>query len=268
MQASSVDILQLVLIGTTGMFLLVLAIFLFVLLYQKKLTKQQVELRKLEEDYQKELLSASIQTQEKERKRFAKDLHDDVGAMLSVMKINLSRIQRKLDQDTMPFQVVTETSEMADTMIEHLRAIARGLLPVTLEKFGIIHAIEQLCNQLNDPAGTKVYFQLKGVLQQLDEDTALSIYRITQELLNNAIKHAGASFVEVSLELMPHQLRLMVVDDGKGMNWQSQKENAMGLGLKNVESWLKVLAGHIEVISSDGGGTKIAIEIPLVKVIK
>lgn len=249
--------------GSTGMLLLVIAIFIFVFLYQKKLTRQQNSVRLLEEDYQKELLAASIQIQEKERKRFAKDLHDDVGAMLSVMKINLSRIQQQVGKESPPHQIAEETKDMTDTLITQVRAIAKGLLPITLEQFGLSQAFEQFCKQVHLPSVTEVHYTFHGTPQRLEEQQELAWFRIGQELINNALKHAQASHIEVQLFLLPSYVKLLVKDDGIGLQQNDAAIKATGLGLKNVESRTKILSGTLTIQSDHKQGTVITIQAPI-----
>jgi len=137
------SIIPIYFIGTLGMLLLALSIFFFFVTYQKKMLKKQLELNKVRADQQEEILRNTILAQEKERKRIAQDLHDEVGAMLSVVKLNVGRIEKK-SEEQIAKKLAIETKTYLDEVIAQVRRISRSLLPPSLEKLGLYFALEEL----------------------------------------------------------------------------------------------------------------------------
>jgi signal transduction histidine kinase len=240
-------------IGTLGMVLLALSIFFFFVTYQKRMLKKQIELNEIRSKQQEEILRNTISAQEKERKRIAQDLHDEVGAMLSVVKLNVGRIEKKSEETTAK-QLAAETKTYLDEVITQVRRISRSLLPPSLEKLGLYFALEELANWVNKADQLKITCWKSGEQFRFDNKKELAIFRIVQELLNNAIKHAGASTIFINLRFSPGKnLMISVTDNGKGFNLK-EKMNT-GLGLKNLESRTQMMNAKFKMKSAPGKGT-------------
>lgn len=252
-------LLIMVLSGTFGMFLLVLGIVIFFITYKKKLIKQQLEMQTLETEHQLKLLQGIIQTQENERKRFAEDLHDEVGAMLSTAKLNIARIERSADKKAA--ELATETKSMLNSIITNIRRIAKDLLPSTLEKLGFIEAIKELCNSVNKSSIINASFEEVGKYKRQDIKIELALYRVVQELVNNALKHANATEIKIVLKCNSKQIELEINDNGQGFDLEQVKES--GLGLRNIESRINMIDGKLDYFSEIDKGTtaKITIDI-------
>ncbi|MGI9544256.1 MAG: sensor histidine kinase [Cyclobacteriaceae bacterium] len=251
-------------VGTLGMLLLAAAVVLFVFIYQKKLIKHQLNLQRIQAEYQRELLKATIHGQEKERKRIAQDLHDEVGAMLSAIRLSVSQIERN-HQPQQQFKAMTrETKSLIDETIDNVRRISKDLLPVTLENFGLIHALEELANKLNASTAIFTSFDCDGESIPLERRDELAIYRVVQELCNNIIKHAGATKIDIKLRLTNQELRLLVIDNGSGFSLDdiSKVNGNTGIGLKSIESRLNMLGGKITYRGKPAEGTTVSIELP------
>ena len=261
--ATDMNISLFLIVGTLGMLLLAAAVVLFVFVYQKRLIQHQLKLQKVQADYQRELLKANIHAQEKERKRIAQDLHDEVGAMLSAIKLSVNQIQRNR-ADVDQFESTSkETKSMIDETIENVRRISKDLLPVTLENFGFIHALQELSDKLNSSTPLLTSFECEGDLLPLEQNDQLAIYRVVQELCNNIIKHAQATKIDMKLSLSSQGLRLQVIDDGIGFSVDdlSKVNGATGIGLKSIESRVNMLGGHIEYQGTPEKGTTVNIEL-------
>jgi signal transduction histidine kinase len=180
-------------VGTFAMMLLAGGIFFFFVTYQKRLLKKQIELKEIKAAHQEKLLQNSILAQEKERSRVARDLHDEVGAMLSVVKLNVSRLEKKsTESDTR--NLVIETKNHLDEVINQVRRISRALLPPSLEKLGLFYALQELGNWVNKSDLIVVECYKIGDQLRLDLEKELALFRIIQELLNNSLKHANNPF--------------------------------------------------------------------------
>ena len=139
--------LQLI-IGIAGMLTLAISIIVFFLIYQRRLFKEQERANQIESDYQKELLNASIRAQEEERKRMARDLHDSVGSLLSTTKIYLTQLSPEQDQEDFQ-RFRNKAVEVVNENIGNVRSISHALLPPTLERMGLIAAIDSACKKIN-----------------------------------------------------------------------------------------------------------------------
>jgi signal transduction histidine kinase len=240
-------------IGTLGMVLLALSIFFFFVTYQKKMLKKQLELNEIRAKQQEEILINTITAQEKERKRIAQDLHDEVGAMLSVVKLNVGRIEKKSEEQGAK-KLAAETKTYLDEVITQVRRISRSLLPPSLEKLGLFFALEELANWVNKSDQLKIICWKSGEQFRFDTKKELAVFRIIQELLNNAIKHSEASNIYINSRFSPYNyLMISVSDNGKG--FELNEKMATGLGLKNLESRSKIMDAKFKMKSTPGKGT-------------
>lgn len=235
------------------MLLLALSIFFFFVTYQKKMLKKQLELNETKAKQQEEILLNTISAQEKERKRIARDLHDEVGAMLSVVKLNVGRIEKK-SEESIAKELAAETKTYIDEVITQVRRISRALLPPSLDKLGLFFALEELSNWVNKADQLKIVCWKSGEQFRFDNKKELAVFRIVQELLNNAIKHSEATIIYINTRFSPNNnLMISITDNGKGFNLE-EKLNT-GLGLKNLESRTQIIGARFKMKSKPGKGT-------------
>lgn len=246
-------------IGTLGMVLLALSIFFFFVTYQKKMLKKQLELNETRAKQQEEILRNTILAQEKERKRIAQDLHDEVGAMLSVVKLNVGRIEKKSEEQVAK-KLAAETKTYIDDVITQVRRISRSLLPPSLEKLGLYSAIEELCNWVNKSEQLRLECWKSGDQFRFDTKKELAVFRMVQELLNNAIKHSESSNIYINARFSPNNnLMISVTDNGVG--FELKEKMVTGLGLKNLESRTQIMDAKFKIKSTPGLGTTAIIYI-------
>jgi len=240
-------------IGSLGMVLLALSIFFFFVIYQKKMLTKQLELNETRARQQQDILRNTISAQEKERKRIAQDLHDEVGAMLSVVKLNVGRIEKKSEQSVAK-DLATETKAYLDEVITQVRRISRALLPPSLEKLGLYFALEELSNWVNKSEQLKIICWKSGEQFRFDTKNELAVFRIVQELLNNAIKHSQAGIININARFSSDSnLMISVTDNGKGFVMKDKMNS--GLGLKNLESRSQIMDAKFKMKSVPGKGT-------------
>ena len=251
-ESGSAEIILVYFIGTVGMILLAGAIFFFFVTYQKRLLTKQLELNKIKSDHQNEILKNTIFAQEKERKRIAQDLHDEVGAMLSVVKLNVARIEKKSQEDK-PKKLAGETKSYLDDVISQVRRISRALLPPSLDRLGLFFALEELGNWVNKSDELRIECKKSGEQFRFESKNELAIFRIIQELLNNAIKHSGADLIKLNLRFTENYLAVVLADNGCGFVLEDKINT--GLGLKNLESRTQILKAEFRIKSKPGVGT-------------
>lgn len=251
-EPGNADIVLVYFIGTFAMLLLAGAIFFFFIIYQKRLLRKELEINKIKATQQEEILKNTVQAQEKERKRIAQDLHDEVGAMLSVVKLNVGRIEKKTI-DTKPRQLATETKLYLDDVITQVRRISRDLMPPSLEKLGLSFALQEMVNWINKSDHIKIEFSKSGESFRFDIKKELAVFRIIQELVNNALKHSKASHVFIKMRFTEKYMAVSVTDNGVGFD--IDKLESTGLGLKNLESRSELMGVKYKMNSHPGKGT-------------
>lgn len=213
---------------------------------------------------EKQLLAMNyiIQGQEAERSRMAKDLHDGLGGMLSGIKLNLSSMKGNMIIQETDALLFTKSITQLDNAIAEMRRVAHNMMPEALLKFGLGEAIQDYCDGINESNAVKMKYTQLGLQQPLEKSTEVILYRIVQELCNNAIKHAEAKNIFIQLTKHERGITLTVEDDGKGFN-TTLLSNIKGAGLQNVQSRVDYLKGSLEIQSSPGNGSSFTIEIPV-----
>ncbi|WKL46295.1 ATP-binding protein [Flavobacterium pectinovorum] len=218
--------------------------------FQKEINHQQ-ELTALENQQKLSVSNALIEGEEVERKRIARDLHDGLGSMLSGLKIHL-KLAEKDNVST------TEVTTLLDNSIKELRNISQNLMPESLLKLSLEHALRDLC-MANSNTITNVEFQYLINKSNLSKNHQIFIYRIIQELLNNALKYANASEILVSCSQNKETFFITVEDNGIGFN-VSERSNT-GMGLRNIKNRVEFLNGKLEIESIINKGTSAYIEL-------
>lgn len=256
MRTSPPDLTLVLLLGTGVVVALLVFIFLMVVLSQRRMINHQVELRTLHAARQQELFKAVFEAQESERQRLAADLHDSVGQVLSVVKLNLHRLQ-KLEAraaETGPARqaLLAETSSLAEDCISETRTIIRNILPPLLTDYGLAEALHHLADKIAKSTGLRVHFQAEVGATRYSQEVELTLYRVAQELFSNALKHSQATAIAFSVVQQSPWLLLTFADNGIGFR---PEEVTPGLGLKNLESRVALLHGTIEVEPGPTGGT-------------
>ncbi len=214
--------------------------------------------------HHKKLLEAVLHSEERERKRIADFLNEDLGSFLSSVKLKFSLLDNEISTLSDTAKTEFETAlKMLDDAIEQLRNVAHEATPISLE-FGLLKAIQSLADRVNDSGLLKVnlhYLSDNFTLKNKSLET--TVYRIIQELLNNAIYHSKAKEADIYFTMHDDSLQIKVSDDGIGFNYEKEKINSKGLGLQKINQRVQVFGGIIEVKSSSESGTYFNIELPL-----
>lgn len=220
------------------MAILVVGIIVFILFYQKKVFTQRSLMQEAENKYQRGLLSATILAEENERERMAKNIHDELGAYLNLVKLNMGRVGKHLSGNDKALELHTQNIAIMDETIQRTRALAKELAPRILKRFGYIKSAQEFCRQLNQAQDAVTVMQCEDEEHRFDEQTEIHLYRITQEILNNILKHADAGHIYLSLGKSNDKYCLQVTHDGQGINDEDVKRftEKDGMGLKNIQS--------------------------------
>jgi signal transduction histidine kinase len=257
-----------IIFGTIILILIGLSLIGFVVYYQRKQLlneiKLQVERRQLENDMQRNLLQNAIEVQENERRRLAKDLHDEVGAILSALKMANNQLFKLESTNSAIQNIATNNRELIDESITLVRNISKDLVPQTLENFGMVHAIEEFFHKLEKHTGIKFDFKYENFNddKRFLSSIELSLFRIIQELSNNAIKHSLATIIKLYVGLHDNKLYFSFTDNGIGFDLEQKlNDKNNGLGLRNIESRLSVIDTEYKVTTETNKGTKFEIWI-------
>lgn len=245
------------------------ALLLIILLgyfnYRNRQHLQQVKIDELETEKQLTATEAVLKGEEQERTRLAKDLHDGLGGMLSSIKYSLSNMKENLIMTHDNAQAFERSIDMLDSSIKEMRRVAHNMMPEILVKYGLDTALKEFCEEI-DRSGVihARYLSIGMGHTTIEQTTAVTIYRIVQELLNNVIKHANAKNVLVQVHATEEDklLAVTVEDDGKGFDVALVKQGK-GMGWRNIENRVEFLKGKIDIDSEENKGTSVLIELSL-----
>jgi signal transduction histidine kinase len=247
-----------ILFGGAGLLLIIS--FLGYRNFKSRQKIQQQKITELEKDKHLLAIDAMLKGQEEERSRIAKDLHDGLGGMLSGVKLSFVNMKENMVMDAESVSSFENSIMQLDNTIAELRKVAHNLMPEALVKFGLKNAILDFCNAMQISSKTKIIFEQMGTERQLSNTADLYIYRIVQELINNAIKHAAPNQILVQLTKTTEKILLTVEDDGKGFNTE-ELLIAKGIGMKNLQQRVDYFKGKVDIASQPAEGTSINIEL-------
>lgn len=224
---------------------------------------QKEAMQKAELAHREGLLIAAIQSQEEERKRIGRDLHDDVGSALSNLRMVLGEIITS--QPAVSTTTDIKYKPLIDNIISNVRSISHSLSPPGLELFGLEHTLHELCDSFNSSKILHLEMQNNAgeMIDHIGTEPALAVYRVMQELVANTVKHAAAKNAYILFELSGDELLISYKDDGRGMEINTTKK--AGMGLQNIESRLRIIHAKYEIDSLPGKGFSILIKLPVKK---
>jgi len=197
---------------------------------------------------------------ENERKRIARDLHDGVGQMMSAAKMNLSLLNNSTGMEPAEKTAYEKAMALVDESCKEVRSISHNMMPNALIKMGLASAVRAFIEQIESPS-LKVQLYTEGLNESLNKNTETVLYRVLQECVNNVIKHAAASNLDIALIKDETGINATIEDNGKGFD-TSDKNKFAGIGLDNMQKRINFLKGQIEWNSKPGNGTLVAIHIP------
>jgi Signal transduction histidine kinase len=210
---------------------------------------------------EKRVINAIINTEENERKRFAKDLHDGLGPILSTVKMSLSALTDRI-KDSSGSVILNNTNHLINEAISTIKDISNNLSPHILTNFGLTSAISAFTTKINQTKAVEIDFKSNMETQRLDNEKEVVVYRAVCELINNSILHSGASRIEIELNKHEKFVTLQFYDNGRGFDTSSlSKEDTKGMGLSNIETRVKTVEGVFILESTPGKGTSALIKL-------
>jgi signal transduction histidine kinase len=243
--------------------LVMVAIILFITKSRKKIFEKEIEKKDLEIKLQKDVLQATILSQETERNRIAQDLHDEISSKLIAISLNLHLLQSaKTKVDSKP-EIIENIIQINQNTIENSRKIAHDLLPPVLEKFGLEAAIQELVLHYNNSKSVAIKFTNTIDFKLSSNEKQLQIFRILQELINNSIKHGKASQILINFKNSDQKYNCWYTDNGLGFD-ASDQNIKKGLGMRNIESRIDFLNGSYTISSQVNKGIQFQFNFDLV----
>ena len=265
MQDQNQEFFILIIIGGILGLLLVGFIVTIVLLYQRKQQRQEDELAKLKIEYEQEVLRSQLEIQENTLKVIAQELHDNIGQVLSVVKLSLAVLP--VEKDHGAYASIQHIREILNKAIYDLSDLTKSLHTDRIAQIGLVESIRFEMESLRKTGLVKVAFQVKGDEVSLGERSEIFIFRMFQEMVNNILKHSKATEINTSVNYDGDDKFVMqIVDNGIGFDVNAKKlssSGSSGVGLKSMFNRAKLIGGSIVINSQPGKGTEVKVEMPL-----
>ena len=259
-QQNKIRLQNFLFIGIAG--LILLAGLLIYSQYKRYRLRKETQLQAEIMRQQEIAVKAVMEAEENERERIAKDLHDGVGQMMSAAKMNLSAFESEIQFSNAEHKESFEKIiSLVDESCKEVRTVSHIMMPNALLKSSLGAAIREFVDKLNNKT-LKVHVYTEGLDERLDSNVETVLYRVIQECVNNTIKHAGATTLDISLIKDKDGISGTIEDNGKGFD-TTDKEKFEGIGLKNVTTRIEYLKGTVDFDSAPGRGTVVALHVPL-----
>jgi signal transduction histidine kinase len=258
MQVSTEVIIKLIIVVTTFFVIMAFFVMAYVQLYNQRKKKDAEEKKIMKDNFQTQLLRSQIEVQETTISSLARELHDNVGQLLSTTNMLLGITERKMTEVPDTYTVAQQTLGKA---ITELRSLSKSLDKEWLSQFDCIDNIRNEIARVNAANELQIHLEQTDKLP-LSADKQIILFRIVQEAMQNSIKHADAKNIYISLGNTDNNIRVQVADDGKGM---PQHNHQPGMGLNNMTQRARLLGGHIAWDSNPGHGTTTTITLPLIQ---
>ena len=254
---------KVIILGTFAILLPVTAIIVFVIVYNRRQRLQREKMERLEEIHCQEMLEASVASQENVRRQIGGDLHDEIGTLLSATRMSLSQISKYEDNPIKRDILLKQTQVLLDDTLNNVRMLSKELMPSTLDEFGLIIALKDFTEKMTEYTGIMICFSHGELSEVFDKKIELALYRTTQELVNNALKHAKANLISVQLQVIKNDLVLQVYDNGIGFDLAEVNQPNRGIGIKNIESRISIIKGKIKIDVEKGRGSSFEVSVAL-----
>jgi len=261
MQFTSTEVIIIIILATFIFLLAPLFLLIYIGAYNVRKKKDLEEKRNMQLEFESELLKTQIEVQEQTMQTIASDLHDNIGQLLSLTALTLSSIN--LQEPQKLEKKVSESIGLVNSSIKELRGLAKLMNGELIVQTGLGKAIKQEIDRLKKIGTYKI--KVKNELLDIEISSPnkdLIVLRLLQEIINNIIKHAQASHIEIEVYMINDLLYLSVKDNGIGFDYETAKTQNKGIGLSSIHNRIKMIDGKINIQSNSSDGTLTTIEIP------
>ncbi len=226
----------------------------------KKIFNLQKRIDELRKQSENRVLNAIIITEERERQRFAKDLHDGLGPLLSMMKMSVSALL-KSEMKTQDKEIISNIDTLITESIASIKDVSNNLSPHILDNFGLTSAINSFVAKIEKNHNISISVQSNKPDHRFEYNKEVVIYRVLLELITNTIKHADAKNIDITIAFLPGHVHIAYKDDGKGFDMEKTMQHSTGMGLSNIFSRINSIHGHIDIESKQMDGILVIIDL-------
>ena len=237
-------------------------LMLFSLIFIKQIFNIQQKYDQLRKEKESEVLSAIVKTEEKERIRFAKELHDGLGPLLSSVKMSMSTIRKQISNGA-NFTIIENTDKLIDESILTIKEISNNISPHILNNFGLRKALYSFITKVQNSNNISIILNSNLEEKRYDYTIEVIFYRVICELISNTLKHASARKITIDLFEDRGELLLEYRDDGTGFSPEKIEKTSQGMGLVNIKSRISSLNGSYQVTSDKGKGVCFSIKVKI-----
>jgi signal transduction histidine kinase len=258
------EIYYVTIIGIILGLLLVGFIVTILFLYQKRQRRQEEEMLQMKDSYEKEALLSQLEIQENTFKAIAQELHDNIGQLLSVVKITLAGLP--LEKEHKAYNLVANSQQVLHKAIADLSNLTKSLHTDRIEDLGLVESIWFELNAIETAGLIKVNFDTEGDEYPFNEQRSIYLFRMFQETLNNTLKHAKATLLKVSLKYTDALFIMQIEDNGIGFMVNEKRQNTTpgsGVGLRSLYNRSGIIGAEISIDSKPGTGSSVLIKLPL-----
>ncbi|MGL2994528.1 ATP-binding protein [Flavobacterium sp. TSSA_36] len=240
-----------------------ISLLIFIILYffsKNEKLKQKNKLREIQNKIQQNLINATIDGQESERKKIAAFLHDNISALLSSAGMHLNVFSSKNQDQSVE---IIKTKYILEEAHHKVRDLSHELMPSLLVRFGLIYALEDLCEKNSN---SNIHFEFHSSVDEttrFKEFLEMKLYFVISELLNNILKHSNANLAKLDIKMIQNQLNILVIDNGNGFEDETNK-NMEGFGLNRIKARIHNMKGTIYILSDKKNGTTVELLVPIV----
>jgi two-component system, NarL family, sensor kinase len=254
MEKNITDIRIIIIIGSLLFLLLFIFIITFLILYQRRNSYHHKEKELLQSQFEQELLQTQLEIQEQTLKTISQEIHDNVGQVLSLAKLNLNTLPNSSDQK------IQDTKNLVSKAINDLRNLSHSLHGDVIAELGLQQSIENELRIIESTKAFKTELKVTGTVFKINAQKEMVLFRIVQEALNNSIKYSGAKKITVNMQYQPQLFTLQIEDDGKGFDAAQN----IGIGLKSMLNRAQLIGGTFNLQSTENKGTIVTIELPVI----
>jgi signal transduction histidine kinase len=259
MQQKNLDLQNTILIVSIIILLLILFIGFVLTIFYYRRKKERIQKIESEKQFSQTLFQSQLEIQDQTLQHISRELHDNLGQIASLIKINLNTIQ--ID-DAAKAQKIEDTKDLTRQLITDLKGLSVRLNSDRITQFGLVKTLQTETDRINRTDTFSADFEYTGADPTIAADKAIILYRMIQEILNNILKHSEAKHIHIMLNANENSFILAVKDDGIGFNAE-EKLNSGGSGLFNLQNRAKLINAQLNIVSTPGNGAVVTIQMPL-----
>jgi signal transduction histidine kinase len=252
-----------IILASVLLIIVAVGIIVLILVYQKKQLQYIGEKRQLKISFEKEILESKLEIQEQTLKNISQEIHDNIGQVLSLVKLNINTMN--CNEPVQIQNKINDSRQLITKAIQDLRDLSKSLNTDYIVDAGLAKALEYELEMIRKTGIYEVNFDIEGKQYRLGNQQELLLFRIVQEVLNNIMKHAKATLIEVKLLFDPSLFTLKIDDNGVGFDTSGIQHNdygKLGLGVRNMHNRAKMINTHFQIISTPGQGTTVVLTLP------